>query len=105
MPHVRSAAVSFSVRAGCGYETEGRRGLAGIVLDLMTRGAGERDNRELNNALDALGVDRSESTGIITLELGAALLARDLPAALELYADILRRPCLPAEELEPARSL
>lgn len=105
MPHVRSAAVSFSVRGGCAYEPDDRRGLAGIVLDLMTRGAGTRDNRALNNALDALGIDRSESTGIITLELGAALLARDLPAALELYADILRRPHLPEEELEPARSL
>src|SRR5436190_8349027 len=105
MPHVRSAAFSFSVRAGCAYETGERRGLAGIMLDLMTRGAGTRDNRALNDALDALGVDRSESTGVMTLELGAAMLARDLSATLELYADILRRPHLPESELEPTRSL
>lgn len=105
MPHVRSAAFSFSVRAGCAYETDQQRGLAGIVLDLMTRGAGSRDNRALNDALDALGVDRSESTGVMTIELGAAMLARDLSAALDLYADILRRPHLPESELEPARSL
>jgi predicted Zn-dependent peptidase len=105
MPHVRSAAFSFSAPAGCAYESEGRRGLAGIVLDLMTRGAGSRDNRALNDALDALGVDRSESTGVMTLELGASLLARDLSAALDIYADILRRPHLPESELEPARSL
>jgi len=105
MAHVRSAAVSFSVRAGCAYESESRRGLAGLSLDLMTRGAGERDNRALNDALDSLGVDRSESCGSMTVELGAALLARDLPAALDIYADILRRPTLPEEELEPSRSL
>jgi predicted Zn-dependent peptidase len=105
MPHVRSAAVSFSLRAGCGFEPESRRGLAGMVLDLLTRGAGSRDNRAFNNALDALGVDRSESCGIMTIELGAALLARDLPSALELYADMLRRPHLPESELEPARNL
>src|SRR5439155_18363881 len=89
----------------CAHESTERRGLAGIVLDLMTRGAGSRDNRALNNALDALGVDRSESTGVMTMELGAAMLARDLPATLELYADILRRPHLPEQELEPTRSL
>jgi predicted Zn-dependent peptidase len=105
MPHVRSAAVSFSLRGGCAFESESRRGLAGIVLDLTTRGAGSRDNRAFNSALDALGVDRSESCGVMTVELGAALLARDLPAALELYADMLRRPHLPAAELEPARNL
>jgi predicted Zn-dependent peptidase len=105
MPHVRSAAVSFSLRAGCAFETESRRGLAGIVLDLATRGAGKRDNRAFNDALDALGIDRSESCGVMNVELGAALLARDLPTAIELYADMLMRPHLPEAELEPARSL
>src|SRR5262249_56891300 len=32
-------------------------------------------------------------------------LARSLPAALELYADILRRPHLPAEELDAVKAL
>jgi predicted Zn-dependent peptidase len=76
-----------------------------MVLDLITRGAGKRDNREFNNALDALGIDHSETCGIMNVELGAALLARDLPLALELYADMLLRPHLPEAELEPARSL
>ncbi|MFL5342639.1 MAG: M16 family metallopeptidase [Gemmataceae bacterium] len=105
MPHVRSAAFSISVRAGCAYEDEKTRGLAGVLLDLMTRGAGQRDNRAVNLALDSLGVDRSESAGTMTLYLGGATLARNLAATLEIYADILRRPHLPAAELEPARSL
>jgi predicted Zn-dependent peptidase len=36
---------------------------------------------------------------------GGSTLARNLPAALDIYADILRRPHLPEEELEPARNL
>lgn len=105
MPHVRSAAFAFTVRGGCAYETSDQRGLAGITLDLMTRGAGSRDNRELNDALDALGVDRSESTGVMLLYLGGSTLSRNLAPALDLYADMLRRPNLPEEELEPARKL
>ena len=34
-----------------------------------------------------------------------ATLARNLPAALEIYADILRRPHLPDDELEPVKAL
>jgi predicted Zn-dependent peptidase len=39
------------------------------------------------------------------LRFYGATLARNLPAALELYADILRRPHLPAEELDAVKSL
>ncbi len=105
MPHVRSAAFSISLRGGCAHESLDERGLAGITLDLMTRGAGSRDNRELNDALDALGVDRSESTGLMLLYLGGSSLSRNLAPTLDLYADIIRRPILPEDELEPARLL
>jgi predicted Zn-dependent peptidase len=105
MAHVRSAAFSFSIRGGCAYEASDQRGLAGITLDLITRGAGSRNNRELNDALDALGVDRSESTGIMLLYLGGSTLSRNLAPALDLYADMLRRPMLPDEELQPAQML
>lgn len=105
MPHVRSAAFYISLRAGCSYEPADRRGLASMTLDLMTRGAGTRDNRALNQALDALGVDRGENAGVMALELSATLLARDLAKALAIYADIVRRPTLPENELEAVRQL
>ena len=105
MPHVRSAAFSLSVRAGCAYDPPGYLGLAGILSELIMRGAGSRSNRELTLALDGLGVDRSESVGLIQMYFAGATLARNLDQALELYADILRRPHLPEDELEAARSL
>ncbi len=105
IPHVRSASFSISLQAGCAYEPADRRGLASMVVDLMTRGAGPRDNRELNQTLDALGVDRSESAGVMRLDFSASMLARDLSKTLEIYADIIRRPQLPERELEPVRSL
>jgi predicted Zn-dependent peptidase len=39
------------------------------------------------------------------LRFWGATLARNLPAALEIYADILRRPHLPEQELEPVKAL
>jgi predicted Zn-dependent peptidase len=105
MPHVRSAAFHLLIPAGAAYDPPGRYGLAGLVCDLMTRGAGSRDSRRLSDALDNLGVDRGESTGTLNAQLSGATISRNLLPTLALYADIVRRPHLPAAELDAAKSL
>lgn len=105
MPHVRSAAINFLVPAGCAYEPLGRLGIASVLAEMITRGAGDRDSRALSLALDGLGLDRDASVGALNMRFWGSTLARNVPAALELYADILRRPHLPSDELEPAQAL
>jgi len=105
MDHVRSAALNFLVPAGCVYDPPKKIGLASIVAELITRGAGARDSRALSLALDNLGLDRDESVGQFHLRFWGSTLARNLLPALEIYADILRRPHLPAAELEAAQAL
>lgn len=105
MPHVRSAALNFLVPAGCAYDPPEYLGMASVLSDLITRGAGARDSRELTLALDNLGLDRDESVGTLHSRFWGATLARNLPAALEIYADILRRPHLPAQEMDAVKAL
>jgi predicted Zn-dependent peptidase len=105
MEHVRSAALNFLVPAGCAYDPPDRLGVGSVLADLITRGAGERDSRELTLAMDNLGLDSSEGVLTVHMRFWGATLARNLPAALELYADILRRPHLPDDEMEAVRSL
>ncbi len=105
MDHVRSASLYFMAPSGFTYEPADRLGLAGILAEMLTRGAGTRDTKALSLALDNLGVDRGESCGAFNITLSAGTLARNLPAALALYADVIRRPWLPDDELEPAQEL
>jgi predicted Zn-dependent peptidase len=105
MEHVRSAALNFLVPAGCVYDPPEHAGIASVLSDLITRGAGERDSRELSLALDNLGLDRDESVGSMHMRFWGATLARNLPAALEIYADILRRPRLPEQEIQAVQAL
>src|SRR5262249_17899812 len=105
MKHVRSAALTFLVPVGCVYDPPEHQGIASVLSDLITRGAGPYDSRALTLALDNLGLDRDESVGVIHMRFWGATLARNLPAALEIYADIIRRPHLPEEEMEPVRAL
>jgi predicted Zn-dependent peptidase len=105
MDAVRSAALNFMVPAGYAFDPPDHPGLAGVLADLLTRGAGDRDSRALTLALDGLGLDRDESAGVMHLRCWGSTLARNLLPALELYADVLRRPHLPEDELEPVQAL
>lgn len=105
MDHVRSAAVNFLIPAGCVYDPPEYAGVGSLLSELLTRGAGERDSRSLTLALDNLGLDRSESVTAMHTRLAGATLARNVPPVLDLYADIIRRPHLPDDELEPVQSL
>ncbi|MBX7104337.1 MAG: insulinase family protein [Gemmataceae bacterium] len=105
MSHVRSAALNILVPAGCVYDPPANAGIGSLVSELITRGAGDLDSRALTLAFDNLGLDRSESVGSIHMRFAAATLARNLNAALELYSDVLLRPHLPEDELEPVQML
>jgi predicted Zn-dependent peptidase len=105
MDHVRSAAFNFLVPAGCVYDPPELAGIGSVLADLITRGAGSRDSREVTLALDNLGLDRSESVGSMHMRFWGATIATNLPAALEIYADVLRRPHLPEDEIDAVRAL
>jgi predicted Zn-dependent peptidase len=105
MDHVRSAALNFLVPAGCVYDPPDNLGMASVLAEMITRGAGERSSRELSLALDNIGLDRDESVGQLHMRFWGATLARNLGAALAIYADILRRPHLPADEIDAVRAL
>ena len=71
MPYVRSASFNFCPRGRRTTQTD-RLGLAALVCDLMTRGAGERDSRQLPMP-DNLGVDRAKAPALNVHASGATL--------------------------------
>lgn len=105
LPAVRSASFQFLVPAGAVTDPEGREGAAGVLEGLAYRGAGERDSRQLSDALDALGIQRGGGAELEHSSFGGALLADDLHRALGLYADVIRRPHLPAGQFPAEQAL
>ncbi|MEQ8848498.1 pitrilysin family protein [Botrimarina sp.] len=104
-PGFQSAAFTLMLPAGCRYDPAERRGLANLTCEMVLRGAGDRDSRQLVNDLDALGVERGESVGLGHTSFWASTLAENLPAALAIYADIARRPLLPQDQFEAGRQV
>ncbi|QEH32673.1 Peptidase M16 inactive domain protein [Aquisphaera giovannonii] len=109
MPGVQSAAFTLLIPAGAAYEAAEGLGLGGgaatMTAEWIVRGAGDRDSRELLSALDNLGVNHGESAQTLHTSLSAATLARNLIPALEIFADVVLRPRLEEEEVEPIRAL
>jgi len=105
MEGVQSAAFGFMLPAGAAVLAEGVCGAANVISDWIFRGAGDKDSRQLGDALDGLGLHRVSSAGSSHLIIGAALEAENLSESLDLYADIILRSRLEAEQFELARQL
>jgi predicted Zn-dependent peptidase len=101
---VESAAFTFLLPAGCCHDPSGSAGLASLTSEMMLRGAGPRDSRTWVSDLENLGVERGESVGVAQATFHGATLRDNLPAGLGLFADLIRRPHLPADQLDAGRS-
>ena len=112
LPGVESVSVSFHVAAGSicdSFATDetGRSccGLATLAGELMLRAPADRDSKQLVAALDNAGVQWSQSVSMSHGSFAGAMVSRQLPDSLKIYADILRRPLLDQHQFDPARQV
>ena len=105
MDWVESAAFTILLPAGCVYDEDRQAGLANLTCEMVQRGAGSRDSRQFVEALDARGADRMSSVSQSHTSFVSTMLAEDLDDVLALYADLVRRPLIPANQLEDGRQV
>ncbi|HEY8666391.1 MAG TPA: insulinase family protein, partial [Tepidisphaeraceae bacterium] len=105
MPGMHSAAMTLLVSAGSAGDPVDRSGAATVLSDLVLRGAGGRDSKQLTDYLDSLGLQRSSSVGVHHTRFGSAALAARVMEGLGAYADIVQRPRMPENGFDAARDL
>ncbi len=105
MPGMQSAAMTLLLPAGSATDPVDRLGSATVLSDLVLRGAGSRDSKQLTDYLDRLGLQRSSSVGVHHSRFGCAGLGDRVIEGLGAYADVVRRPHLPQAGFEAARDL
>ncbi len=103
MPWLESAAFTLLVPAGCIHDPPDRSGLSNFTCEMVLRGAGRRDSRRFIEDLDNLGAEWSDSVSSARTSLSGATVADNLPRVLEIFADVVQRPHVPAEQLEAGR--
>lgn len=105
MEAVESVAFGFMLPAGAALLPQGCCGAGMVIADWIFRGAGDKNSRELSDALDSLGLHRAGSVGSSHITIGAALEAGNLAEAIDLHADIILRASLREDQFELARQL
>lgn len=82
------------------------RGLASITALQMREGTAKHKSRELSEALDTIGATLTANSGVssATSNVLASGLTDNLDQILELFAEMIRTPTFPADELERYRS-
>ncbi len=105
MEVVSSAAMSIALPMGSARDPGDGAGSASVVANWLLRGAGSRDSRQLNDALDALGCQHHEDARSQHLILSAIQLGRNLPEILAIYSDVIRRPSLADDAFDSCRNL
>lgn len=101
----QAVAWNLMLPAGSATEPVGKDGISSVLEGLCYRGAGARNSRELSDALDDLGIERGGNADVESTSFGGATLGLYLSDALALYADIVRRPHLGADEWQAQRDL
>jgi predicted Zn-dependent peptidase len=102
---VRSAAVSWLVPGGAAEDPADRQGRAAVWQEMLMRGAGGLDSRAQADAFDRLGCSRSVSVGGMTMRFAATMLGDRLGQSLPLLADMVLRPRLDEDGVDPSKDL
>lgn len=81
----------------------GKRGDALLLAAMMLKGTDKLTREDLNNRLSELDSNLSINGGLTGLRVDFTAPKANLPAVIELLADVLRRPVFPEADFEQAR--
>jgi len=97
-------AVEVLVDAGSRYEPADKAGLANLMADLLTHGAGSRTGPQIDEAIDFVGASLGSGASGDGASVSMRFLRKDLDLALDILADVLLRPTFPEDELKRKRA-
>jgi len=96
-------AVEAGFLAGVRGEPKEKGGVSGLTAGMLTKGTRHRTAREISEAVENMGADLNGYSGRNSFGLQGKFLRRDFEPGFRLFAESLREPTFPAEELEKKR--
>jgi zinc protease len=98
-----SVVVNGYLSVGAYDERPEQAGLAAFTAEALTRGTEGRSFEQIYETLESVGASAGVSGATHTTSFGTKSLAEDLPLALDVLGDVLRRATLPPAEIEKLR--
>lgn len=105
LPGVRSAAAGIWVRTASGHEPRARMGVSHLLEHMVFKGTERRTARDIAVSLEARGGSLDAYTSRDHTSYQAHVLDADLPLALDVLTDLVRRPLLRESDLALERNV
>ena len=105
VPSVRSAAVGVWVRTASAHEPRPKMGVSHLLEHMVFKGTTRRSAQEIALALEARGGSLDAYTSRDSTAYHARVLDADLPRALDVLTDMVRRPALRDSDLSLERQV
>ena len=98
-----AVSVRMTVKAGAAQDPKGKLGVAMLTAALLDQGAAGRNAEQIAEAIDFIGGILGTGAGTDLTYVNAVVMKDNLPFALNLLADVARRPNFAVEEVERQR--
>lgn len=95
--------MNMVLNAGATADPQDRAGLASTTASLMNTGTKNRSAVDIANQLQSIGVNIGANANWDSANVTMQSLTKNLDKALEIYADIVKNPTFPENELETLR--
>ena len=105
LPGIRSAAVGIYVRTASAHERREQMGISHLLEHMVFKGTERRTAHQLAQELEVRGGSLDAFTGRDYTSYQAHVLDADLPLAVDILTDLVRRPLLRESDLEPERNV
>ena len=105
LPSVRSCAVGLWVRSASAHEPRPLMGTAHLLEHLVFKGTERRSAKMIAHELEARGGSLDAYTGRDQTNFQAHVLDADLPSAVDVLTDLVRRPLLRESDLQLERKV
>ena len=99
---VPTFAVQMVILSGGLADKSDYRGLASFTAALLREGTAKRSSKEIAEQVDALGATLNSNSGFssMTSVVSTSGLVENLDQTFDLFADVIRNPSFPADEVE-----
>jgi zinc protease len=97
--------VNAQFPGGSATDSPAKAGAADLAAELLRKGTDSRSAQQIAESIDFLGGSLGAGAGPERLSVTLGVQSKDMDAGLDLFADVIRRPTFPTEELERERKL
>lgn len=96
--------MALMVRAGSGFDPDGKEGLARFTAEMLTQGTKNRTADKIAEEIDSIGGELDAQAQIERTIISARVLKKDFKTGLRLLGDVVRNAIFPDAEMEIVRN-